>query len=502
MRVSERHAHRRSDDAGPEPFGGRRWLLGLFVVAFLAALFGTYWDDGWHTERGRDSFFIAPHITLYAGIALTGALTFLWAAFAARDRGLRAALRHPPLTIAAIGVATTLAAGPIDNVWHELFGRDAVVWSPPHMLGVAGVIASAAAFALEASRVVGRGGRLLAPVAGAALLAASAVLVLEYETDVPQFDEAWYLPVLAAGSALALGLVRADSAQRWAATSAAAAYTLIIVAFRIVLEGGSFPGPGIPALIVPAIALDLAHRRLAPLPTAAVFTAALYAAYVPYLNLLRDDIRLDAVDVGVGLLVALTASYVALRALNPPALRAPSAAVVALALAPSIAFVLPASAEAHDPGQGAVITQADVTATGSAHRLALDVRIREPEVCRTLAPAALVARRAGETLRAPLYSPARCRYRGELDVPDRGRWFVYAELSRDDGRSVETWLPITAGAISRRHEPARPVYLPSRAGPSTLKTIASVVMYAVFFALLSAVVVFHRRESGGATFTA
>lgn len=41
------------------------------AIAFLAgtaALFGTYWDDAWHTDRGRDDFFIAPHLTLYGGV--------------------------------------------------------------------------------------------------------------------------------------------------------------------------------------------------------------------------------------------------------------------------------------------------------------------------------------------------------------------------------------------------------------------------------------------------
>ena len=38
------------------------------------SLFGTYWDDAWHTDRGRDSFFAAPHLALYAGVfvALVG----------------------------------------------------------------------------------------------------------------------------------------------------------------------------------------------------------------------------------------------------------------------------------------------------------------------------------------------------------------------------------------------------------------------------------------------
>lgn len=112
----------------------------LAIAGFLAAITGTYWDDAWHTETGRDSFLIPPHVALYAGIGLSGAALVAWA-IVARERG--AALR-----LGLLGVGVTLASGPVDNAWHEAFGRDAVVWSPPHMLGVAGTIAIAAALLL------------------------------------------------------------------------------------------------------------------------------------------------------------------------------------------------------------------------------------------------------------------------------------------------------------------------------------------------------------------
>ena len=41
----------------------------LAAAGFLMALFGVYWDDAWHTDRGRDSTLSAPHLALYAGVA-------------------------------------------------------------------------------------------------------------------------------------------------------------------------------------------------------------------------------------------------------------------------------------------------------------------------------------------------------------------------------------------------------------------------------------------------
>ena len=44
------------------------WPTRLPAMALLSggitALFGTYWDNTWHTDFGRDNFFIPPHLTV------------------------------------------------------------------------------------------------------------------------------------------------------------------------------------------------------------------------------------------------------------------------------------------------------------------------------------------------------------------------------------------------------------------------------------------------------
>ena len=150
--------------------------LGVLVIAFLgatSALAGGYWDDAWHTERGRDDFFIAPHIAIYAGIATAGAALSLWALLATRHGGLAAVWRHRPLTLALLSVGVTLASGPIDNVWHVAFGRDAVIWSPPHMLGIAGTFGLGAAILAELAGRPEPWARPLTVVAGALVLASA-----------------------------------------------------------------------------------------------------------------------------------------------------------------------------------------------------------------------------------------------------------------------------------------------------------------------------------------
>ena len=43
------------------------FLLGVFLV-FL----GFAWDIQWHTDVGPDTFFTAPHLVLYGGVAIAG----------------------------------------------------------------------------------------------------------------------------------------------------------------------------------------------------------------------------------------------------------------------------------------------------------------------------------------------------------------------------------------------------------------------------------------------
>jgi hypothetical protein len=127
-----------------QPSGVTRLAPGilLLVVAGSASLFATYWDDAWHTDLGRDSATIPPHLPLYASMATIGAVVAAWGLSALwRDRSPAAVWRQPPLLLAAAGATVTLAALPVDAAWHASFGRDAVLWSPPHMLAIFGSLA-------------------------------------------------------------------------------------------------------------------------------------------------------------------------------------------------------------------------------------------------------------------------------------------------------------------------------------------------------------------------
>src|SRR5438046_6442511 len=54
----------------------RRAVLWALLGAKVVASWGVQWDIQWHTLIGRDSFWIAPHLMTYAGVAVMVGLSF------------------------------------------------------------------------------------------------------------------------------------------------------------------------------------------------------------------------------------------------------------------------------------------------------------------------------------------------------------------------------------------------------------------------------------------
>ncbi len=132
--------------AGEASLAVRRGVLWGLLAAKVLASWGVQWDIQWHTNIGRDSFWIPPHLMTYSGVTLTVLLSFgilAWttlrpspaAGDVVRAFGL---VGTRGVHLAAWGIALTVLAAPIDDLWHRLFGIDVTLWSPPHMLGLLG----------------------------------------------------------------------------------------------------------------------------------------------------------------------------------------------------------------------------------------------------------------------------------------------------------------------------------------------------------------------------
>ena len=169
----------------------RRAALWGLVAAKMLAGWGLQWDIQWHVRIGRDSFWIAPHVMTYAGVGAVVLLSFgilAWDTW--RHRRAPAAgdaitvLRitgTPGFHLAAWGIALTVLAAPIDDLWHRLFGVDVTIWSPPHLLGLLGSLINTAACLIIAREVYPQGGmaRTAAVVVNAALLLGGLITICQ-----------------------------------------------------------------------------------------------------------------------------------------------------------------------------------------------------------------------------------------------------------------------------------------------------------------------------------
>lgn len=448
-------------------------LGSLVVVAGLLAVFATYWDEAWHTDIGRDSAWAAPHVLLYAAVAVVGFGIAVWGTKVLLATGsLRAAFGHSPLLAAGLGAIGALVAAPIDAGWHEAYGRDAVLWSPPHMLVV--LASTALVLGVVTGLPASAGG--LRAAAGVLLLANAAAVVFEYEADVPQFSEVLYLPLLLGVGLATVWLVDQVVPLRVPATAVVLGYATL----RMGISGGLLilgrSTPDLPIAVLGLAAYDLPFRRTSRLLAAAALTSGLAwaASATSSASPIATDVAVSAAPVVVmGLLL------LALRA-RRGLLLASGLLVAALALS----TVGAERAEAHDPGQGEPIAGLQLVATTTAAgEVALSVHAKED--CDDLDEREVVARRAGEAIRRPLVRVGECRFRGELSLPEGGRWFVYAEFFQD-GEPAEAWLSVKVGAVDRI-EQTRVLYRPSGNAEdlSWAQVIVGSLVYALGLALLA-----------------
>src|SRR5439155_12345107 len=107
-----------------------------------------------------------PHLMTYASVAVMVGLSFgvlAWMTLRPSP-GAADVVRVLGLTgtrgfhLAAWGIALTVLAAPIDDLWHRLFGLDVTLLSPPQLLGLLGAVTNALAcfrIAREASPAPG-----------------------------------------------------------------------------------------------------------------------------------------------------------------------------------------------------------------------------------------------------------------------------------------------------------------------------------------------------------
>src|SRR5262245_21874934 len=308
--------------AGTKPRAAVPWYLWCSALAVTSAYLGGYWDISWHRSIGRDTFWSPPHMAIYACGVLAGlasAYLILATTFGRsplRDASVRIWGLYGPLGafVSAWGGLAMLVSAPFDDWWHNAYGLDVRIISPPHMVLAAGffgieigTILLLLAFMNRASDRERSALQWLFLYVGGTAVCESLLIKLEY-IGRPDMHSAAFFIVVGIGTLGILTAVAVASKRRWACTIMAAVYTAWGVGFLWILPlFAAEPKLGpvyrqvthfIPwefplLVIVPAIAMDLVLRfseRLRPLLRALAagltFLVTFAAVQWPFANFL------------------------------------------------------------------------------------------------------------------------------------------------------------------------------------------------------------------------
>jgi hypothetical protein len=266
------------------------WPLYATLFASAAIVVGLIWDISWHRTVGRDTFWSPPHV-LEQVAALVAGLSCGWLVLrttfggdpAAKQSSIRVWGFYGPLGawVCIWGTAMMIASAPFDNWWHNAYGLDVKIISPPHMVlawGMMGIQVGAMLLAVSAQNRGTHDPRLKLIYAASAgiLLTMFATVIIEdagfgNEMRAPMFYRmtAIVIPIALIGTARASGL-------RWPATTVAAIYTALMLVLIWILQlvpatpllapiynpvTRMVPPPFPLLLIIPAFFLDLVLPR-------------------------------------------------------------------------------------------------------------------------------------------------------------------------------------------------------------------------------------------------
>ena len=307
------------------------WYLWCAALAVTSVTVGAHWDVSWHRSIGRDSFWTPAHLAIYLCGVLAGAYAgylILVTTFRRPPRMVASSVGvfgfHGPLGafLAAWGGIAMLTSAPFDNWWHNAYGLDVKIVSPPHtllMLGIWGVCLGSLFLIVAAmNRAEASDGpdsaqfrhlQWLMIYLSGMLLVLSMFFRMEYTWDVYLHSSRAYI-ACTLGTPLYFAAIHIASRNRWAATWISAIYTVFLCGIILILplfpaepklgpvyqHVTQFIPPKFPILLIaPAVCIDLllAYGKswkpwLLSLAAGPVFVLSLLSVEWPFANFLMS----------------------------------------------------------------------------------------------------------------------------------------------------------------------------------------------------------------------
>jgi hypothetical protein len=301
------------------------WYIWCNVIAVACSVVGGVWDISWHETVGRDTFWTPAHllIQLCGILAGFGCGYLILSTTFRKDAPLRAnsvsvwGFRGPlGAFLCAWGSVGMITSAPFDNWWHNAYGLDVKILSPPHILlalGMTGIRFGTLVLVLaEVNRATGEYRARLERVLFFCFmfLLGMTVGIMQEDTFRMYMHGAKFYVVIMFVMPVWFAAASRASENRWAATIVTGFYTAMHLAFMWMLQlipaepklGPVYQKithlvpPDFPLLmIVPAIVFDVVRRRITTLnrwTQAAILGAASLASFMavqwPFANFLMS----------------------------------------------------------------------------------------------------------------------------------------------------------------------------------------------------------------------
>ena len=289
-----------------KPLSSTSWISRLVMLGATSIVIGIYWDISWHRTIGRDTFWTPAHLAIQLG-GLLGGFTAGWLVLrttflgTAEEKAAAVGLwgfRGPfGAWVTIWGCLAMLISAPFDNWWHDAYGLDVKIISPPHSvlaLGMWSVVGGClllvlrqqntwgstrpASVAVAGHREASSPGRWFYIYGAGILLAMASVFLTEVSFPNEQHTARFLTWSAATYPLYLVGLSRA-SKFRWGATLLALVYMFIVAGMAWVLPLFSgqpklgpimnrvdhfVPLPFPLLLVVPALAVDVIRQWIGP----------------------------------------------------------------------------------------------------------------------------------------------------------------------------------------------------------------------------------------------
>jgi hypothetical protein len=127
---------------------GVPWYVWASALAVTSTSVGLYWDISWHMSIGRDTFWTPAHLGIHFGAVVAGissVFLILSTTFGKKSELRATSVKmwgfYGPLGafVSLWGGLAMLTSAPFDDWWHNAFGLDVQIMSPPHVVLILGI---------------------------------------------------------------------------------------------------------------------------------------------------------------------------------------------------------------------------------------------------------------------------------------------------------------------------------------------------------------------------